>query len=158
MKNQFKYTGSEALDMVKAHFPKTWETEIETGKKMIRSLMKIYKASPLEAYARFSRTGAAVPNQIINLAALHCIIEEEKNVEKSTSARIIEIQEQQQNCINQSLAMETSRSIEELDKRMLREFYSKKQEILRIELEQITNSIEVKYAFYVVVQTNLFAN
>lgn len=158
MENQFRYNGKEALEMTQTHFPNDWNQRIEEGKKTIKSMMKVYKTNAKEAYSRFVNSGASIPSVIVMLASLYSLLEEDKTKEKTIGERINEILQMQQDIINQAQALENSKATSEIDRRILRQFYSEKQQTLKKELDKLTNSLDVVEPYFVVVQTNLFAN
>lgn len=158
MENQFRYTGKEALEMVQIHFPNDWKEKIEEGKQTIRSMMRVYKSTAEQAYNRFVNSGASIPSTVVYLASLHSLLQEDKLKEKTISEKIRELQQLQQDIINQALALEKSNITSEIDKQILRGFYSTKQASISKELDDITYSIDVVEPCFVLVQTNLFAN
>lgn len=147
----FTYTGSEALEMVKTHYPKTWENEINDGRIFIKSLMKMYNLDSLEAYKKYLKTCGSCEKAVSTLAALHLM-----NLQVKIGRELAENREKQEQCINQAQALEESRAIEEKDKKMLRKFYADSKTKIQAKINELINSYPVIGAEIVVVQTNIF--
>lgn len=150
---KFTYTGSEALEMLKTTFPKSWEQEIANGQIFIRSLMRMYQLTSIEAYHKFLNKTGSVEKSISTLAALHVMNCQSKIVED-----IKEIQENQLAYGNQLIALESSKTTSFEDKKTLRSYYLSKQDELQQRIENIIFDYPVIGAKRVIVQTNLFNN
>lgn len=150
---QFKYTGSEALDMLKTTFPKSWEQEITDGQIFIRSLMRMYQLTAIEAYQKFLNQTGSVEKSISTLAALYVM-----DCQSKISKEITEIQENQLSYGNQLIALESSKNTSPEDKKTLRQYYLSKQNELQQRIENIIFDYPVIGAKRVIVQANLFNN
>ena len=49
----FPYSGSEALEMLKIHFPTTWENEVNDSRSFLISLMRMYNLDSMQAYQKY---------------------------------------------------------------------------------------------------------
>jgi len=149
----FTYKGSEALEMLKEHYPKTWQTEINDGRLFIKSLMRLYNLDAIDAYQKYLKTCGSCDKAISALAALHLM-----NQQVIIGREIKTIQEQQELYMLQSVALEGSSITSYQDKMMLRQHYSEKKESLQNQLEELINSIPVFGAETVKLQLNIFEN
>lgn len=149
----FNYSESEALELVKIHFPKTWQSEIRDGQLFIRSLMKIYKINAVEAYGKFLKTCGNPYNGIATLAALHFM-----NLQEKIGAQIKECQKTQLQYGDQTTALEHSKNTSHQDKRILREYYITKQTELQCEIDELILSYPVIDAETIVEKTKFFKN
>lgn len=150
---KFTYTGSEALEMLKTTFPKSWEQEIMDGQIFIRSLMRMYQLTAVEAYQKFLNQTGSVEKSISTLAALHVM-----NCQSKIAEEIKGIQENQLAYGNQLIALESSKNTSFEDKKTLRSYYISKQNELQQRIENIIFDYPVIGAKRVIVQTNLFKN
>jgi hypothetical protein len=148
-----QYTGSEALEMLQTHFPKTWEDEINEGRDFIMSLMRMYKLSAFDAYAKFMKICGSNEKAISTLAALHVM-----NLQMKIGNEIKECQQKQLNHGNQASSLEQSESTSWEDKKTLRSYYISKQNELQQQIDELIKSYPVIGAKKVVVQTNIFDN
>jgi len=149
---KFTYTGSEALEMLKTHFPKTWEEEIKEGQIFIKSLMHMYKLTPLEAYQKYLRFCGRPEKGISTLASLHVMLQQSK-----IGAEIETLQSQQLVYGNQLTALEGSK-ISYDDKKTLRSFYLSKQNELQKRIDELLFDYPVIGSAKVIVQLNIFDN
>ncbi|MFV8336466.1 hypothetical protein ACNQF7_10325 [Flavobacterium sp. RSP29] len=147
------YTGSEALEILKTTFPKSWEQEITDGQIFIRSLMRMYQLTDVEAYQKFLNQTGSVEKSISTLAALYVM-----NCQSKISKQISEIQENQLAYGNQLISLESSKNTSIEDKKTLRSYYISKQNELQQRIENIIFDYPVIGAKRVIVQTNLFKN
>jgi hypothetical protein len=150
---RFTYTGSEALDMLKTTFPKTWEQEITDGQLFIRSLMRMYLLSAVEAYQKFINQTGSVEKSISTLAALYVM-----NCQDKISKEIKECQENQLAYGNQLTALENSKTTSLEDKKTLRAYYLSKQDELQQHIQKLLFDYPIIGAQRVIVQANLFEN
>jgi hypothetical protein len=123
----FKYSESEALELIQLHFPKTWRKEIVDGHLFLKSLMRIYKIDATEAYYKFLRTCGSPFNGIATLAALHVM-----NIQSKIGGEIKKCQTEQLQYVNQTTALESSKATSEIDKKILREYYIHKKTELQV--------------------------
>lgn len=149
----FTYSGSEALEMLKTHFPKTWEQEINDGRSFIKSLMRMYNLDNMQAYQKYLKMCGSCDKAIATLAALHVMNEQVK-----IGREIKTHQENQMQYANQSKALEESKATSYQDKRILRAHYLSKQDELQQRVEKLIESYPVIGAKKVIVQTNIFDN
>ena len=149
----FTYKGSEALEMLKTHFPKTWEDEINDGRSFITSLMRMYKLNNMEAYQKYLKYCGSCEKAISALASIYVM-----NQQVKIGREIKEFQKNQLQYANQSQALEESKNTSYQDKRMLRAHYLSKQDELQQRVEKLIASYPVIGAKKVIVQTNIFDN
>lgn len=149
----FKYSESEALELVQLHFPKTWQNEIRDGQLFLNSLMRMYKINATEAYNKFLKSCGNPYNGIATLAALHFM-----NLQEKIGTEIKELQSQQLQYGDQTTALELSKNTSEPDKRILREYFISKQAELQQRIEKLIATYPVIGAETVIVQTKLFEN
>ncbi len=149
----FTYSGPEAIEMLKNHFPKTWENEINDGRLFIKSLMRMYNLDNVQAYQKYLRVCGSCEKAISALAALHLM-----NEQVRIGREIKVIQDEQQLYVHQSIALEGSKVTSFRDKMMLRQHYSEKKNQLQNRLDQLINEIPVFGAETVKVQLTIFDN
>jgi hypothetical protein len=149
----FKYSESEALELVQLHFPKTWQNEIRDGQIFIKSLMHMYKINATEAYNKYLKSCGNPYNGIATLAALRFM-----NLQAKIGAEIKDLQTQQLQYGDQTTALEMSNNTSEKDKRMLREHYISKQTELQQRIDALIGEYPVIGSQEVIVQTNIFKN
>ncbi len=147
----FTYTGSEALDMLKTHFPHSWQEELNEGRLFLKSMMRLYNMDAMQAYQKYLKYCGTREKAISTLAALHMM-----NQQVIIGREIKQIQEDQQQYANQSVALEGSSVMSYQDKMMLRQHYSEKKNQLQTRLEELINEIPVFGAETVKVQLNIF--
>lgn len=146
-----KYTGAEALEMTKQSFPKTWESEVATSIKLLKSIMNVYKTDALTAYQRFLNTGARPENCIVTLAAYQVM-----NTNFMIHQEIKRLKAEQLQCGNQLAALETMQSISWEEKTTLRGYYVNKQRQHELKIAALFNQFEVVAVQEVVYQTSIF--
>jgi len=149
----FTYKGSEALEMLKQHYPKTWETEINDGRIFLKSMMRLYNLDAMEAYQKYLKVCGSCEKAISALAALHLM-----NQQVVIGREIKELQETQDKYANQSVALEDSSITSYQDKMMLRQHYHDKKTELQNKIDELINSIPVFGAETVKLQLNIFEN
>lgn len=153
-KTVLTYTAKDALEMMKSEFPNDYQEKINVGKQLIVRLKKIYnKETYQEAYQRYINHGCREESGVMMLCALQQLIDEEKEAYNNSVYGIIAQQEQ---ILKQQEANETSITTNELDKRVLRQFYKGKLHELNTKLSELANSIEVVDAV-IVYTPNLFS-
>ena len=149
----FSYKGSEALEMLQTHYPKTWEDEIAEGRIFLMSLMKMYKLTAFEAYAKYLKYCGNAEKAISTLATLHVM-----NLQMKISREIKDCESKQLMYGNQTTALEQSKATSWEDKKTLRAYYISKQNELQQRIDELINSYPVIGAKKIIVQTNLFDN
>lgn len=149
----FTYKGSEALEMIQQHFPTTWENELNDGRLFIKSLMRLYNMNSVEAYQKYLKVCGSCEKAITALAALHVM-----DQQVSIGREIKELQGNQVQYAEQSVALENSTITSYQDKMMLRQHYSEKKNEIQTRLEELINSMPVFGAQTVKVQLNIFEN
>jgi hypothetical protein len=149
----FTYKGSEAVEMLKTHFPKTWEAEIEDGVLFLKSIMRMYKLDGLKAYEKYLKTCGSIEKGISTLAALHTM-----NEQVRIGREIKELQQKQLTYGIQSTALEASNATSHEDKKILRGYYSTKQTELQQTIDELLFSYPIIGAKKVIVQTSIFGN
>lgn len=153
---KFRYTATEALEMMKEHFPKDYQEKINVGKALIVRLKKLYKKPTYqEAYQKYISANCRVESAIMMLCALEELIQEEKQAKMEFNNTVYGIIQQQDAIILQQQHLETDKNIEEIDRRMLRAYYRRKLDELNTQLDQLTQSIEVNEPEFVVIQHSL---
>ena len=149
----FTYKGSEAVEMIKTHFPKTWENEIEDGVLFIKSIMRMYNMSAYQAYEKYLKTCGSIEKGISTLAALHTM-----NEQVRIGREIKELQQKQLNYGTQSTALETSQTTSYEDKKVLRGYYSTKQAELQQTIDELLFAYPIVGAKKIIIQTSIFDN
>jgi hypothetical protein len=150
---RFTYTGSEALDMLKTTFPNSWEQEITDGQIFIRSLMRIYTLTPIDAYQKFLNKCGSIEKGISTLASLYVM-----NCQDKIGKEIAECKENQLAYGNQLTALEASKTTSFEDKKTLRSYYLSKQDELQKRIQNLVFDYPIIGAKRVIVQTDLFYN
>lgn len=148
---KFSYKGSEALEMVQTHFPKTWENEIHDGKIFLTSLMKMYNLDNISAYNKYLQFCGSCEKAICTLAALHVMGQTVK-----IAREIKELQKTQLQYGDQTTALEASTTTSWKDKAMLREYYISKQNQLQLQIDALVNEMPVIGAREIKPETNVF--
>lgn len=147
------YKGSEALEMLKTHFPTTWENEINKGRSSLKILMKLYNISAFDAYQKYLKLGVSGEDAIATLASLHVMNEQFK-----IGTEILELKKQQQQYVNQSVALESSDITSFEDKKIIRQHYYEKRIELQSKIENLINNYPVVGAEVVKIKLNIFDN
>ena len=147
----FTYSGPEAVEMIKNTFPKTWEKEIADGQMFIKSLMRMYNLSAIEAFNKYLKIFGSPENGISTLASLHLMLEQTK-----TSTEIQKLQNEQLAYGNQIVSLEQSTHISFEDKKTLRSHYSTKQTELQKRINELILEFPVIGSETIIVQTGLF--
>jgi hypothetical protein len=149
----FTFKGSEALEMLKTHFPKTWENEITEGQIFIKSMMHVHKLDAMAAYQKYLKYCGSTEKAVSTLAALYLMIQQSK-----IGDEIQQLQETQLQYGNQTTALEESKNTSSEDKKILREYYLSKQDELQNRIEELINSYPVIGEKALIIQTSLFDN
>jgi len=149
----FTYKGSEALEMIKIHFPKTWQNEINDSRLFIKSLMRMYNLDAMQACQKYMNQCGNCEKAISTLAALHLM-----NQQVVIGREIKELQEIQAQYANQSVALEGSQVISYQDKMMLRQHYFEKKNETQNKIEELINELPVFGFETVKIQLNIFDN
>lgn len=149
----FTYSGSEALEMLKTHFPSSWQTELNDGRLFLKSLMRMYNLNSLDAYQKYLKVCGSCEKAISALAALHLM-----NKQVVIGREIKELQEKQEQYAVQSVALEGSQITSYQDKMMLRQYYLEKKQELQSSIEELIDSMPVFGAETVKLQLNIFEN
>lgn len=149
----FTYSGSEALEMLKTHYPATWKTELNDGRLFLKSLMRMYNLDSMAAYQKYLKVCGSCEKAISALAALHLM-----NQQVTIGREIKELQGTQEQYIVQSVALEGSQITSYQDKMMLRQHYSEKKNELQTRIDHLINSMPVFGSETVKLQLNVFEN
>lgn len=149
----FTYSGSEALEMLKTHFPSSWQTELNDGQLFLKSLMRMYNLNSIDAYQKYLKVCGSCEKAISALAALHLM-----NKQVIIGREIKELQEKQEQYAVQSVALEGSQITSYQDKMMLRQYYLEKKQELQSRIEELIDSMPVFGAETVKLQLNIFDN
>jgi len=149
----FTYSGSEALEMLKTHYPSSWGNELNDGRIFIKSMMRLYNLDGFAAYQKYLKVCGSCEKAITALAALHVM-----NQQVIIGREIKELQGHQVQYAEQSVALENSTITSYQDKMMLRQHYSEKKNEIQTRLEELINSMPVFGAQTVKVQLNIFEN
>lgn len=134
---KLELTGPEALDMIRTQFPNNWQEMITEAKQEIQCFMRLFNLEALPAYQRTLAICCTTDRMIVSLAALHLM-----NKTWLIGTAINKLKEEQEQCINQSLALESSAMLES-DKQHLRSFYPIKQVEIQKKIDELTKSFEV---------------
>jgi hypothetical protein len=153
MSLSFTYKGSEALEMLKTTFPKTWENEIKDGQQFIKALMNMYQLTPLQAFQKFVNQCGNPEKGISTFASLHVMLTQNK-----IGNEIQQLQDEQLAYGNQLTALEKTTCISFEDKKTLRSHYLSKQDELQKRIHSLTNDYPVIGSETIIVQTSLFEN
>ena len=149
----FTYSESEALEMLKTHYPTTWENEINDGRLFLKSLMRMYNLDAVEAYQKYLKTCGSCEKAISSLAALHIM-----NQQVAIGREMKQLLADQNQYAAQSVALENSSITSYQDKMILRQHYNEKKEQIQNRLDELINSIPVIGAEVVKIQLNIFEN
>lgn len=151
------YTACEALEMMKANFPNDYQERIEVGKQLIVRLKKIYNSDSFTAaYQRYLNSGCSDESHIMMLCALQQLNDEEKVKTEAYKNSIYGMLEERDRLLEQQECNERSTVTDEVDKKLLRQFYRTKIDEISNRIDQYTNAIDVIDA--VIVHTpNLFS-
>ena len=149
----FTYKGSEALEMLKTHFPKTWENEVNEGVIFLKGLARLYNQSPIDSYQKYLKTCGSHEKAVSTLASLHVLMLQEK-----IGNEIQELQKTQLQYGDQTTALENSNITNEIDKKILRQHYRTKQDELQQRIDKLFASYLVVGAEEIVYQARLFEN
>lgn len=154
-----KYTGSEALEMIKEYYPKDWEFILENATNFISEKMKKYNLTPLKAYQKFIVVGnCSHVSKIAFFAATSILHEQSKMSNSEKSKKIIELDEKRHLIKEQIVALEADKITNYEDKKILRSYYSKLQQKTNKEYNELLNSFEVVEPTRIIFQTELFRN
>ena len=149
----FTYSGSEALEMLKIHFPTTWENEVNDSRSFLISLMRMYNLDSMQAYQKYLNMCGSCEKAIATLAAIH-LMNQQVSIGRETK-KLLEDQEQY---AAQSVALENSSITSYQDKMILRQHYSEKKNQIQNRLDELINEMPVFSAETVKIQLNIFEN
>ncbi len=154
-----KYTGAEALEMIKEYYPKDWEFILENATNFIKDKMVKYKLSPLKAYQKFVIVGdCSHVSKIAYFAATSMLHEQNKMTNSEKAKKIIELDDKRHLIKEQIVALESDKTTNYEDKKILRSYYNKLQQKTNKEYNELLNSFEVVEPRRIIFQTELFRN
>lgn len=150
------YTASEAEQMVKEYFPHEYLKRIQTCKMHLKALADRHNITLKRAYEKFIMPLAHETDAIFFFVALTQLnkINNLSNAEKSELA--IKLQEEREQIANQIVALENSTITSYEDKKVIRSYYTKRQQELTSKIDELINSIEVVEPKLIIHQQGLF--
>lgn len=151
-----KYTASEAEQMVKEYYPHEYLTKIANCKAHLKALADRHKISLRKSYEKFIMPHAQEGDAILFFVALSQLnkIDQLSNSEKAELVNKLEDERQQ--IANQIVALENSQTTSYEDKKIIRSYYTKRQQELTAKIDELINSIEVVEPKLVIFQPGLF--
>lgn len=137
-------TGAEALEDLKRHFPNSWQNELQEGKRIIGSAIRLFNCEPLEAVTKYFNKSGNSKNLHAVTAAVYIMTKEHR---LSTSIKQIDYVLEQ---IRQQLhALETQNTFSQEQKTVLRPHYYSERDKYNAQREQLINQFEVVGAQFV---------
>lgn len=159
MSNSLKYTGPEALEMVKEYYPKDWQIMIENATNFLQERAIRYNMDVKKVYRKFVLNGdVGATSKIAFFAALSIIHEKQKMTNSEKSKRIIELDDKRILIAKQIVALEADKITSYEDKKILRSYYNKLREQTNKEYNELLNSFEVIEPKRIIFQIELFGN
>jgi hypothetical protein len=156
MSTNLKISGTEAIDLMKQTYPKSWQDKIQEKAAMLLRFKKQWNQDSLEkTYLKYMNYVGETASSIEMLAALQTLKNEQEPI-KSIHDQIKEIIAMQDQILMQQEALEKGERINEFDKKTLRGYYKTKQDELSKRLKELTISIEVVEPCVLIIQGNLF--
>lgn len=152
----FKYTGTEAVDIIKTYYPQDWQKILEEKKKALLKLSNNHKITLEKAYRKFIIPVAGNQETIVFFAALSELLKLNKMQPKEKSTKVLELEENRENVANQIIALEKQNIISYEDKKMLRGYYTKLQHEFTTEINELLKSFEVVEPQLIIHQPGLF--
>lgn len=153
---KLKYTGTEAVDMIKNYYPNDWQQKIEAKKRALFLLSKRENISLEKAYRKFIIPVAGNQESIVFFAALSEMIKLQKMTSKDKSTKVIELEAKRENVAEQIIALENCKIISYEDKKILRGHYTKLQQETTTEINELLKSFEVIEPQLIIHQPGLF--
>lgn len=153
---KIKYTGSEAVEIIKNYYPNNWFEILETKKTHLVKLANRQKLSLEDAYRKFIIPYSQNQESIVFFAALSELIKLRKMPAKEKAQRILELENQRENVAGQIVSLEKLTNISHEDKKILRGYYNRLQQETTAEINQLINSFEVVEPQLIIHQPGLF--
>ena len=152
----FKYTGQEAIEIVKSYYPQCWIQKLETKKTTLLKLAERHNIAIEKAYEKFIMPVAQTEEKIVFFAALADLLKTKKMQPREKADEVLKLEEIRENVANQMVALEHSDFTNFNDKKMLRAYYSKIQNENTHKINELINSFEVVDAELIIHQPGLF--
>lgn len=116
-----KYTGQEAVDLLKNVFPDTFEARLDFYKNEILRLTKIYNCDNCKAFEYYVKAGYPHIQNIQMLAALQILETELSTTNKNLTNKIKQLEDEKNQLGQQLFFLESSTTIQ--GKNELRQIY-----------------------------------
>lgn len=139
-----KYTGTEALEMIKSYYPNDWLVKINKCKHTLNTMANRHGITPQKVYQKFIGPVSHEAEMILYFAALSEIIKNESLSKLDRSKTILELEDKRNLVAEQIISLEKNQLISYEDKKIMRGYY--------VQLQQETSSKidELLFAFPVV--------
>lgn len=151
-----KYTGTEAVDIIKNYYPEDWQKRISNKKETLVKLAERHNISLEKAYRKFIIPLGEKEECIVFFAALFELMKIKSLVSKQKSEKVIEMEFKRKNVANQIVALENSNITSYEDKKILRAYYNRLQQEITTQINELINSFEVIDPQLIIHQPGLF--
>jgi hypothetical protein len=153
---KLKYSGAEAVEMIKNYYPKNWYEILKSKKEALIKMSRIHKLPLTTVFRKFVIPGSSNQETIVFFAALYQLMETEKLTPANKKDEVLELEEKLKNIKNQLIALSTSKVISPSDKNILYGYYSKIQAETTCRISELLNSFPVIEPKLVIYQTGFF--
>lgn len=152
----FQYTGTEAVEMVKQTYPNDWLERLNKYKNALITLSRRHNLSVDEAYKKFIMKVSFESENILFFAALSQLMNVQKMSNSDKTLKIHELEDKREGVANQIIALENNKIEGYEDKKILRGYYTKLQQELTAEINELINSFQVVEPLLIIHQPGLF--
>lgn len=156
MQTALKYTGTEAVEMIKSYYPNDWLEKINKSKASIQIMAKLHKMTPKKVYEKFISPVSQKADAILYFAALSEIIKNETISKNERSTTILELEEKRLLASNQIVALENNELISYEDKKIIRGYYVRLQQETTSKINELLFSFPVVEPKLIIYQEGLF--
>ena len=153
---QFKYTGSEAIEMIKNYYPNDWDNKLNRCQKTLQSMAQRHHITITEVYTKYIAPVALQSEGILFFAALSQLINPSEIANIERKKRILELEEQRNKVSEQLFSIENNTGISHEDKKTIRGYYVQLQQDTTRQITELLNAFTVVEPLLVIHQNGLF--
>lgn len=156
MSISLKYTGTEALEMIKSYYPNDWLVKINKCKNTLLTMANRHGISPQKVYQKFIGPVSHEGETILYFAALSDLLKTEALSKIDRSRTILELEEKRNLTASQMFALETNDFTSYEDKKIMRGYYLQLQQETTQKINELLYSFPVVEPTLVIHQPGLF--
>jgi hypothetical protein len=151
-----KYSGSEALEMIKTYYPNDWLAKINKCKHTLNTMANRHGITPQKVYQKFIGPVSHEGETILYFAALSDMLRIQGLSKSERSAEILELESKRTLAAEQIVALENNQLISYEDKKIMRGYYVQLQQETTKKIDELIYSFPVVEPMLIIHQQGLF--